>query len=201
MKSWLPVAVLLCAVACAGPLTGPTTFQLAYYPSAGAAPPAVPACSGPIAVTVTDARKGPTEAGRRFEENKPTIDYPIQMTGDPAAFVKAALEANLKRAGNPGPGPVTSTLAVALLSIRLEEKTYHNAEFSGAIGLDVTISSANSASPCWKGQLTGTGTNYGKAGNPENYQQTLNRALERATLELLAQGGVQDALCGKCTSR
>jgi hypothetical protein len=201
MKNWSPLLLSLAAVACAGSLTGPTTFQLAYYPSGGAVPPSVPACSGGIAVTAADIRKGPTEAGRRFEEDKPTIDYPIQMTGDPVAFVRSAVEANLKRAGNPGPGQVASTLAVSLVNVHLEEKTYHNAEFSGAIGLDVAVYTANAATPCWKGQVTGTGSNYGKAANPENYQETLNRALEKATLELLSQPAFQDALCGKCASR
>lgn len=46
---------------------------------------------------------------------------------------------------------------------------------------------------------TGSGTNYGRAGNPENYQETLNRALEKATAELLSEKSFQDALCGKCS--
>ena len=60
-------------------------------------------------------------------------------------------------------------------------------------------STASSPAPCWKGRISGSGTNYGKAGNPENYQETLNRALEKATAELLSEKSFQDALCGKCS--
>ena len=193
----LPLATL----ACAGPLTGGMFFTPAYYPSGGAVPPSVPDCSGPIAVTVTDAREKPAEAGRRFEENKPDVVYPIQMEGDAAAYVRSALDANFKRAGSPGGGQSTSTLTATLVKLNLEERTYHNAEFSGGVGLDLVLNAANSPLPCWKGRITGTGTNYGKAGNPENYQETLNRALEKATADLLSQKSFQDALCGKCSAR
>jgi hypothetical protein len=190
----------LAAIACAGPLTGGMYFTPSYYPSGGAVPPAVPSCSGPIAVTVTDAREKPAEVGRRFEENKPDVVYPIQMAGDAAAYVRSALEANLKRAGSPGGGQTTNTLAATLVQLSLEERTYHNAEFSGGATLDLTLTTANSPTPCWRGQISGSGTNYGKAGNPENYQETLNRALEKATADLLNQKSFQDALCGKCSS-
>jgi len=33
-----------------------------------------------------------------------------------------------------------------------------------------------------------------------NYQETLNRAVEKATADLLSQKSFQDALCGKCSS-
>jgi len=191
----LPLATL----ACAGPLTGGMYFSPSYYPSGGAVPLSVPSCSGPIAVTVTDARENPAEAGRRFEENKPQVDYPIQMTGDAAAYVRSALEANFKRAGSPGDGQVASTLAASLVQLNLQERTYHNAEFLGEVGLDLVLNTANSPAPCWKGRISGSGTNYGRAGNPENYQETLNRALEKATASLIAQKSFQDALCGKCS--
>lgn len=191
----LPVA----ALGCAGPLTGATSFTPAYYVSGGAVPPALPGCSGPIAVTVTEEREKPQEAGRRFEEDKPTGDWPIEMTGSAADYVRSALEANLRRAGSPGTGQGTSTLQARLTQLRLEERTYHNAEFSGSVGLDLALIGPGASTPCWRGRTSGTGTNYGKAGNPENYQETLNRALEKATAELLAQKSFQDALCGKCS--
>jgi hypothetical protein len=190
----------LSVFACAGPLRGATSFQPAYYPSGGAVPPAVPACSGPVTVTVTDIREKPTEAGRRFEEDRPAVDYPIEMTGEGAAYVRSAIEANLKRAGSPGSGKTANTLAVTLVQLNLEEKTYHNAEFSGGVGFDVAVNGTSSPSPCWKGHVTGTGRNYGKAGNPENYQETLNRAMEKAMSDLLGKKSFQDALCGTCAA-
>jgi hypothetical protein len=200
VKFRTPILLPLAVLGCAASLSEGTTFQPAYYPSGGAVPPAVPACSGPIAVTVTDVRDNPAEAGRRFEEKKPAVDYPIKMTGDQTAYVRSALEANLKRAGNPGPGPTATTLALTVDQLYLEEKTYANAEFSGGVGFEVVVNVANSPTPCWKGQITGGGTNYGKIGKTENYQETLNRALEKATSDMLRQKKFRDALCGKCAS-
>ncbi|HVP62050.1 MAG TPA: hypothetical protein VMT11_15910 [Myxococcaceae bacterium] len=193
------VLLPLAALACAGPLTGATSFTPAYYLSGGAVPPSIPACSGPIAVTVTDVREKPQDVGRRFAEDKPTVSWPIEMTGSAPDYVRSALEANLKRAGSPGTGQGTSTLQARLTQLLLEERTYHNAEFSGSVGLDLALSAPGAATPCWRGQISATGTNYGKAGNPENYQETLNRAIERATADLLAHQSFQDALCGKCS--
>ena len=88
---------------------------------------------------------------------------------------------------------------MTLEDLYLEEKTYVNAEFSGGVALEVVVSGANS-SPCWKGELTGQGSNYGKVGNTESYQQTLNRALENAVFNMLRQKKFREALCGKCAS-
>ncbi len=200
MKSWAPFLLPLAVLGCAASLSEGASFQPAYYPSGGAVPPAVPPCTGPITVTVADVRDNPSEVGRRFEEKRPGVDYPIKMTGDVTAYVRSALEALLKRAGNPGPGPTAITLTVTLDQLYLEEKTYSNAEFSGGVGLEVLVNVANSSTPCWKGQITGGGTNYGKIANPENYQETLNRALEKATADLLRQRKFREALCGKCAS-
>jgi hypothetical protein len=200
MKFWAPMVLPLAVLGCAASLNEGTSFQPAYYPSGGAVPPAVPKCAGPIAVTVTDGRDYQDDAGRRFEEKKPDKDYPIKATGDLSAYVRSALEANLKRAGNPGPGSNATSLAVTLDQLYLEEKTYANAEYSGGVGFEVVVNAPNSSTPCWKGEITGGGTNYGKIGLPENYQETLNRAIEKATSDMLRQKKFREALCGKCAS-
>ena len=61
------------------------------------------------------------QAGRRL---------PIQMTGDAAAYVRSALRPTLN-APEAGGGQTTNTLAAILVQLSLEERTYHNAEFSG----------------------------------------------------------------------
>lgn len=198
MRFWAPVLLPLAALGCAASLSEGASFPPKYYAS-GPLPRTVPACSGAIAVTVADGRENPGEAGRRFEEQKPATDYPIKMTGDTTAYVLTALEGILKRAGNPGPGATTTTLAVTLEDLYLEEKTYVNAEFSGGVALEVVVRGANS-SPCWKGEITGQGSNYGKVGNTESYQQTVNRALENAVFNMFRQKKFREALCGKCAS-
>jgi hypothetical protein len=199
VRFWAPVLLPLAALGCAASLNEGASFPPKYYAS-GPLPRTVPACAGPIAVTVADGRDNPSEAGRRFEEQKPATDYPIKMTGDNAAFVQSALEGILKRAGNPGPGPTATKLVVTLDDLYLEEKTYVNAEFSGGVTLEAVVSGANSSTPCWKGEITGQGNNYGKVGSTESYQQTVNRALENAVFNMFRQKKFREALCGKCAS-
>jgi hypothetical protein len=197
VKFRVPVLLPLALLGCVASLHDSATFTPKYYPS-GPLPRTVPPCAGPIVVTVTDDRENPTEAGRRFEEEKPAADYPIKMTGDATAYFHSAFEAILKRAGNPGAGPTATTLAISLEEVYLEEKTYVNAEFSGGVALEVVVSVGNA--PCWKGEITGQGTNYGSVGSTESYQQTLNRALENAAFNMFRQKKFREALCGKCAS-
>jgi hypothetical protein len=197
VKFWAPIFLPLALVGCAASLSESAAFPPKYYPS-GPLPRTVPACSGPIAVTVKDDRENPSEAGRRFEEQKPAADYPIKMTGDAMAYFRSAFEAILKRAGNPGAGSTATTLAVTIDEVYMEEKTYVNAEFSAGVAFDVVVSVGNT--PCWKGEITGQGSNYGKVGNTESYQQTMNRALENAAFNMFRQKKFREALCGKCAS-
>jgi hypothetical protein len=197
VRFWAPFFLSLTVLGCAASLNEGATFPPKYYPS-GPLPRTVPACAGAIAVTATDDRANPSEAGRRFEEQKPASDYPIKMEGDAIAYVKSALEGILKRAGNPGGGPTATTLAVTLDELYLEEKTYVNAEFSAGVALEVVVNVGNT--PCWKGEITGEGSNYGKVGSTDSYQQTLNRAFENAVFNMFRQKKFREALCGKCAS-
>ncbi|MGO9831639.1 MAG: hypothetical protein ACLPJH_15985 [Myxococcaceae bacterium] len=149
-------------------------------------------------MTATDGREGFTEAGRRFEEQKPASDYPIKMTGDAVAYVQSALDGILKRAGNPGAGHTATTLAVTLDDLYIEEKTFVNADYTAGVALSVVVSVGNT--PCWKGEVTGQGSNYGKVGSTESYQQVLNRAFENAVFNMFRQKKFREALCGKCAS-
>jgi hypothetical protein len=196
-------ALLASAIAagCAGQLNGPTAFKPAYFSSVSGVPGAVPACSGPIRVMVVDMRPEPYRAGRRFEEDRPGVEYPISLTTEAASYVGKALESALRRAGSPGAGPTPSTLAITLTQLNIEEKTYHNAEYAGSVGMEVAFHFADAAVPCWKGRAAGAGKNYGKAASQINYQETLNRALDTAMSNLLTDNGLQDALCGKCAMR
>ena len=186
--------------ACAGPSKGEMTFPAAYYRSGEGPPPAVPSCTVPIQVVVTDARPTPSVVGRRFEEEKPTVEYPIKMEGDAGAYVRNGVEKALLAADGAPAGKAPANLAITITQIALEEKTFYNAEFSGRMGLEVILTRATSSEPCWSGRVSGLGRNYGKAGNPTNYQETLNRALDHATSELLGAPGFADAMCGKCSS-
>lgn len=197
MRFWALLCLPLAVLGCKASLNEGTTFPPNYYAS-GPLPRTVPACAGPIAVTTTDGRENPSEAGRRYEEQKPATDYPIKMTGDAMAYVKSALEGILKRAGNPGKGATATTLAVTLDELYLQEKTYVNAEFTAGVALEVVVNVGST--PCWKGEITGAGENYGSVGSTESYQQTLNRAFENAVFNMFRQKKFREALCGKCAT-
>ncbi len=191
--------VSLFVFACAGPRQGEITFPAVYFSSRDNLPPAVPSCAAPIQVVVTDARLTPSVVGRRFEEEKPTVEYPIKMQGDAGAYVRNGVEKALQAAGGAPAGKAPANLAITITQIAVEEKTFYNAEFTGQIGVDAVLTRPTSSETCWSGRVSGSGRNYGKAGNPKNYQETLNRALDDATAQLLRVPGFTDALCGKCS--
>jgi hypothetical protein len=95
----------------------------------------------------------------------------------------------------------------------IEEKMFRNSEYYAQIALEGVLTLPGSSQPCWKGSLRGSGNNYGRAGNPENYLETLNRALDQAVASLLSSGGqipgqvasatpgFADALCGRCQNK
>src|SRR5713101_1062375 len=86
----------LVVFACAGPSKGEITFPAAYFRSGESAPPAVPSCAAPIQVVATDARPTPSVVGRRFEEERPTVEYPIKMQGDAGVYVRNGVEKALQ---------------------------------------------------------------------------------------------------------
>ncbi len=200
MPRYCVASLLLVVFACAGPRQGEMTFPAAYFsPHVGGLPPPVPACASPVRLQVTDARQIPSVVGRRFEEEKPTVEYPIKMQGDPAAYVRSGLQGALQAAAGAPAGKAPASLAITITEIALEEKTFYNAEYRGRIGLDAVLTHPASSNACWSGRVSGNGQNYGKAGNPKNYQETLNRALDDANAQLLSAPGFTDALCGKCS--
>ncbi len=102
VRLWVLLCLPLAILGCAASLNEAATFPPKYYPS-GPEPRTVPACAGPITVTATDGREGFTEAGRRFEEQKPASDYPIKMTGDAVAYVRVPLTEFSSGPAIPGP--------------------------------------------------------------------------------------------------
>ncbi len=190
----LPLLVLAC-----GSVRGDVAFRAAYSSSRDSVPLPVPSCAAPVQVRVTDARPTPSEVGRRFEDDQPTVSYPIKMQGDPAAYVKSGVEKTLQAAGGAPAGKTPANLVITITQITMEEKRVHLADFTAQLGLDAALTPATSSQTCWSGRVSGSGRNHGKAGNPANYQETLNRALDEATAHLLSAPGFADALCGKCS--
>lgn len=181
-------------IACAGPSKGPISFTAAYSPSDKLTP--LPSCATASKIDVSDDRKSKSPVGRRFEEEAPNVDYPINMDGDLAPQLKTGLERMFKR--TTADSESGKELDFSVRELFLEEKVFRNSEFDGRLAIQAVVKSAGSSKTCWKGEAVGLGENYGKAGNPENYQQTIGRALEAAVAELVKTPGFTDALCGAC---
>jgi hypothetical protein len=52
-----------------------------------------------------------------------------------------------------------------------------------------------SGRPCWRGTGQGSGGNYGYSGSIPDYQETLNAALDAATLQMTQPQAFKDGLC------
>jgi hypothetical protein len=72
-----------------------------------------------------------------------------------------------------------------------------NADYHGRIVLDVAVVLADGRT-CFTGSVEGQGKNFGRAGNGDNYAQTLNRALDATAETLFNLQQVRDAACSKC---
>jgi hypothetical protein len=113
--------------------------------------------------------------------------------------VQSGVEKAMQAAGGAPAGKAPASLAITITQIAVEEKVVHLADFTAQVGLEAALSRPATSEACWSGRVSGSGQNHGKAGNPKNYQETLNRALDEATAQLLRAPGFADALCGKCS--
>jgi hypothetical protein len=194
------LAALLPLLACAGPVTGAKSFRPRYQPSEEA-PIALRSCAAPLALQVSDSRAQPAVVGRRFQEGRPSNEYPIQMEGDPVTYVQSALERAFARGGRPTGGVDAARFSVTLTQLNLEEKVFRNAEYDGQVTFEAALTLPGAKAPCWSGRIMGKGENYGSAGSPVNYEETLNRALDNAAARLFDQTDFNDALCGRCATQ
>ena len=90
--------------------------------------------------------------------------------------------------------PTAPTLSLGLDSLRTSENIWHRAGYEARIVFAATLR-APSGRICWQESVEGKGGNYGYAGSIVDYQETLNAALDAATLHMLNSSGLNDALC------
>ncbi len=83
---------------------------------------------------------------------------------------------------------------MALNGIRTSENIWHRSGYEAKIARSARLRSP-SGKTCWEGSAEGASNNYGYFGSIENYQETLNGALDAATLLVLDSPGFKDALC------
>ena len=188
----LTVLMSLGLLGCAVERLEPLSVPLAYSPTAGA--PGIPgtlACATIGPVEVTDGRADKS-LGIRTLQNKP-LKASVSTGSDPTAWVRQGVDSyfshnGLKVQGN---GP---KLALTLDQLNTTESVYHRASYEAHVALTGELKSPSGKS-CWKGTVEGKGGNYGYAGSTENYQETLNSALDSASQQLAAPQAFRDALC------
>ncbi|MGB6603367.1 MAG: hypothetical protein WA747_09000 [Steroidobacteraceae bacterium] len=182
------VVVSACAVSRLDPLAIPLTYK-PDPKNAGVLGGL--SCNAISRLQVSDARVEKT-LGIRTHESKP-LKADVTAANDPAAWVRDGLQSFLAQNGASfqGNGP---TLLVSLDSLHTVESVWHRAGYDARIALTAQLQSP-AGKTCWKESVEGTGGNYGYAGSMQNYRETLNWALDAASMDLAESQGFKTALC------
>lgn len=181
--------LLFCASGTVNPVSVPLQYKLQAAPAEF---PATITCGRVSRVDVTDARTNPT-LGSRYLQEKKSVHADVTSTGDVAAWVRTGAESALKQTGVNvgGDGP---RLRLSLENIKTDESVYRRSEYSGRVTIAADLVAPGGRS-CWHDTVEGFSENYGYAGSAENYQETLNHALDRAMIRILGSGEFRRAVC------
>ena len=190
MRRW-PFLASFILFACSSAPMAPVSVPLSYKTMAAPAEfPGAQPCAAVSGVDVRDARSE-QNLGKRYQQEKSTTTYPVTTTSDVADWVRNGAIAALQKASvKVGSGP---TVRIRIDQINTSESVYRRAEYSGRLALTVDVMSGSRS--CWNGRVDGASQNYGYAGSAENYQETLNHALDRAMIKLLSENDFTSALC------
>lgn len=196
MKNRSIVAVAFVIVACSTPSSvPPLTIPLQYKTMASPAEfPTLPACAAFSKVDVRDAREEKALGKRFAEKSSAGSAAAVTTTSDVPAWVASGLKSALVRTGAATNKASAPALTIAIDQIATTENVLHRAGYEARINLAAELRSAGGAS-CWKGQAEGAAENYGYAGSTENYQETLNHALDRAIIRVLTAPDFKKAIC------
>jgi hypothetical protein len=192
-KILMPSALLVLS-ACAVSRVDPMSVPLLYTPNpqnAGAV--GALACNAISQIQVSDARTDKT-LGTRVHESLP-LKAGVTTDSDAASWVQSGLQNLLTQNGITLQGNAPK-LSVTLDSLHTTESIWHRSGYDASITLTGRLQSP-SGKVCWNATVQGTGGNYGYSGSILNYQQTLNGALDAASVNLAQLQGFKEALC-KC---
>lgn len=193
------VALIFIVMACSTPKTvAPVSFPLQYKMVATAAEfPSLSSCAGVSKVEVEDARDTQT-LGKRSIEGNATASADVTSTTSVTDWVRSGFEQALTRAGastNKTGGP---TLRVRVEQIHTIENVLHRSGYEGHLSLSAQLVPSRGGAACWKGTSDSQGENYGYPGSAENYNETLNHALDRGIIKLIGSSDFKAAACN-CT--
>lgn len=184
----ITLAVSACAVSKVDPLTVPLAYNYVRTPNAALQSPA---CSSLAGVQVNDKRTDKS-LGVRYHESK-ALKAEVTAGTDPARWIQFGVEGFLNANGvkitSQGPA-----LILNLESLRTSENIYHRSGYEARIQLGAALKSP-SGKVCWQESQDGKAGNYGYSGSIENYQETLNSALDVVTAHMLNTASFTAALC------
>jgi hypothetical protein len=85
-------------------------------------------------------------------------------------------------------------LRLSIDDISTSENVLHRSGYEGHMAVTAELMNSGGRS-CWRESFNSSAENYGYAGSVENYQETLNHALDRAMIRLLSNSGFKTAVC------
>jgi hypothetical protein len=185
------VAAASLAAACAPSTLTPTTFS-ADYTTMGSIGDfqTAPDCATYAAVEVAVPDDLSRVGVRYLEEGSERWD--VGMTGDTEAWLRAGVDNALRMAAIEEDAASGHTVHVELGAVTTDESVYRQAEYDGKVVVDARVTGGGAD---WSASKEGFAENYGRPGSNENYQQTVNHALDRALAALVNDSGFRDALC------
>jgi hypothetical protein len=189
----MPLGLLGCAIEHIGPLTVPLSYSpTTTLATASSGITGTLACATIGPVQVVDGRSD-KQLGVRTLESKPPQKASVSAGSDPVAWVRQGVDSYFSHNGLTvqGNGP---HLQVTLTQLQTTEDAWHRASYEAVVTLAGELKSPSGKS-CWQGTAVGKSGNYGYAGSIENYQQTLNAALDSASQQMAAPQAFRDALC------
>ncbi len=190
---YLAVSLLIAGCTAIPTSLEPISVPLYYQTIASAGEfPSVPACAGFSAIQVTDARLD-RNIGKRFVETNPSITAPLTTSSEVAGWARAGAAEAAQKSGIPQKtsGPI---LRITVRQIVVSENVARRSGFEGRIQIAAELL-RKGGGICWQDQFEGTSENYGYSGRNDNYQETLNHALDRAMIRLLSDPGFQRKIC------
>lgn len=185
----LPLLLACCrAPSSVAPMTIPLQYKAMLTPGEV---PAAPPCAALSKIEVQDARDD-KKLGKRYVEGKPNAIAAVTTSDDLAAWATRGLESTFKRAGVTVGKEGAPVLHVRIDQIATNENVVHRAGYDGRIVVQAELGAGGS---CWKDSAEGSSENYGYAGSVENYQETLNHALDRTAARILSSPTFRQAVC------
>jgi hypothetical protein len=196
MRKYFCCAAVVAIAACSSPSSvAPISVPLEYKMQAKLAEfPALESCTAISEIRVTDARTNKA-IGRRFVENKSSAPAAVTTTSDVAEWVRSGASDALRRAGANVTKSGAPVLRLTVDQINTTENVLHRSGYEGRIVIGAELTKDGTS--CWKDRLDGFAENYGYAGSIENYQETLNHALDRAMIRMMNDSDFRKCSCGR----